>query len=157
MITAQIGEPALKTKETAPRKPLRLWPGMVGAALVALGWFVVPAVVPRVLGPAMLAGLFGVLVIAVWWLFFSRARWFERIGAVVLIILALIATRRLVHESIAGGAMGYLLYVLAVPFMSLALVVWAITTHRLTNGIRRASLAGLPAVLQIAYRPVSGW
>jgi outer membrane protein assembly factor BamB len=141
MITAQIGEPALKTKETAPRKPLRLWPGMVGAALVALGWFVVPAVVPRVLGPAMLAGLFGVLVIAIWWLFFSRARWFERIGAVVLIILALIATRRLVHESIAGGAMGYLLYVLAVPFMSLALVVWAITTHRLTNGIRRASLA----------------
>ena len=127
-------------KKSRPRKPLRLWPGMIGAALVALGWFVVPAIVPRVAGPAMLAGVFGVLVIALWWLLFSRARWFERLGAIVLIVFALIGTKRLVHESIAGGGMGYILYVLAVPVMSLAFVVWAVATRRLTNGIRRVSL-----------------
>lgn len=108
--------------------------------LVALGWFVAPAVVSRVAVPAMLVGVFGVLVTAVWWFFFSRARWFERLGAVVLIVLALIGTKRLVHESIAGGGMGYLFYILAIPVISLALVVWAGVTRRLTNGIRRASL-----------------
>src|SRR5688500_19182781 len=92
MITAQIDEPVLPTKESTERKPLRLWPGIVGAALVALGWFVVPAAIERVAGPAMLTGVFGALVIAVWWLVFSRARWFERLGAVVLIIFALIGT-----------------------------------------------------------------
>jgi outer membrane protein assembly factor BamB len=138
MLSTQIDEPVSARK--AIRKPLRLWPGIVGAVLVALGWFVVPAVVPRVLGPAMLVGVFGVLVIALWWLIFSRARWYERVGAIILIIVALIVTKRLVHTSIAGGAMGYLLYVLATPVLSLALVAWAVATWRLTNGIRRASL-----------------
>jgi outer membrane protein assembly factor BamB len=88
----------------------------------------------------MLAGVFGVLVIAVWWLAFSRARWFERLAGILLIVGALIGTKRLVHESIAGGAMGNLLYVLAVPVLSIALVTWAAATRRLTNVVRRASL-----------------
>ena len=44
--------------------------------------------------------------IVVWWLFFSRAPWSERLGAVILMAVALFATSRLVHASIAGGMMG---------------------------------------------------
>lgn len=140
MSGSQVDEPISSKNEPKLRKPLRLWPGLIGATLVTLGWFVVPFVIPRVTLPAMLVGVFGVLVIAVWWVLFSRARWFERLAALVLIIVALFATRRFVHVSIAGGAMGYLLYVLAVPVMSLALVAWALATRRLTNAVRYASL-----------------
>jgi outer membrane protein assembly factor BamB len=78
----------------------------------------------------------------VWWLFFSRAPWVERVGALVLMVVAIIATKRFVHESIAGGGMGMLLYVYAIPVVSLALVVWAVASRRLSlsRGLRRASL-----------------
>jgi hypothetical protein len=78
------------------------------------------------------------LAILVWWLFFSRAPWSERLGAIMLMIIALFATSRIVHESIAGGAMGMLLYFLAIPVLSLALVAWAAASRRLSNGPRRA-------------------
>jgi outer membrane protein assembly factor BamB len=55
-------------------------------------------------------------------------------------IVASLATKRLVHESIAGGGMGMLLYFLAIPVLSLALVAWAVATRRLSPGPRRASM-----------------
>ena len=78
----------------------------------------------------------------VWWLLFSRARWFERLGAVALIVLALYVTSKLIDISILNGAMGNLFFVLAVPVLALTLVVWAVATQRLrfTDGVRRASL-----------------
>src|SRR5262249_51240552 len=72
--------------------------------------------------------------------FFSRARWSERVGALLLIIGALLATSRVVHESIANGMMGMMLTVYAVPALSLALVVWAAVSQRFTDGLRRVSL-----------------
>jgi outer membrane protein assembly factor BamB len=82
------------------------------------------------------------LVVLVWWLFLSRAPWLERVGAVVLTVVALIATKRVVHESIAGGGQGILLYIYAIPVVSLALVLWAVAIRRLSlpSGPRRASL-----------------
>ena len=56
---------------------------------------------------AMMGAVVGGLLILLWWLFFSRAPWSERLGVTVLMIVALFATSRLVHESIAGGAMGF--------------------------------------------------
>ncbi|HYN81556.1 MAG TPA: PQQ-binding-like beta-propeller repeat protein, partial [Gemmatimonadaceae bacterium] len=88
----------------------------------------------------LLGGALGILGIVVWWLFFSRARWFERLGAIVLMVVALFATFRIVHVSIANGAMGYLFPVLAVPVLCLALVAWAVATRRLSDRFRRASL-----------------
>ncbi|MEK7832891.1 MAG: PQQ-binding-like beta-propeller repeat protein [Acidobacteriota bacterium] len=90
----------------------------------------------------MMGGLTCGLAVLVWWLFFSRAPWVERVGAVVLAVVALVATKRLVHESIAGGGMGMLIYIYAVPVVSLALVVWAVASRRLSlSGVpRRASL-----------------
>ena len=133
---AQTHEPTLKK----PRKPLRLWPGVVAAALLGLGRFVVPIVAPEATLYGLLGAALGILGVVVWWLFFSRARWFERLGAVVLMVGALFATFRIVHVSIANGAMGNLFYVLAVPVLCLALVAWAAATRRLSDRLRRASL-----------------
>jgi outer membrane protein assembly factor BamB len=55
-------------------------------------------------------------------------------------IVALFTTSRIVHESIAGGGMGMLLYFLAIPVLSLALVAWAVASRRLSSGPRRASM-----------------
>ena len=127
-------------KELKPRKPLRVWPGVIAASLLALGRFVVPSIAPETILYGFLAGAVAILGVLVWWLGFSRARWFERLGAVLLIIGALFATHRLVHISISNGSMGYLFPVLAVPVFCLALVAWAVATRHLSDNLRRASL-----------------
>jgi outer membrane protein assembly factor BamB len=126
--------------EPSARKPLRLWPGVVIAILQCLVCFVIPLVMPDAVLVALLAGPVGTLLIILWWLFFSRAAWSERVGAVGLMIVALFATRRIVHESIATGAQGMLFPILAIPYMGLALVAWAVATRRLPDGIRRATM-----------------
>src|ERR1035438_6602396 len=126
--------------EIPARKPLRLWPGVVIAILLGLLRFVVPVVVPDSLMYSVLGGLVGGLLVPVWWLFLSRAPWSERLGAIALMIVALFATKRIVHESIAGGAMGFLFPFLAIPVLGLAFVGWAVATRRLPDGLRRATL-----------------
>lgn len=123
------------------RKPLRLWPGVVIVALQWLIRFGVPLVAPEAAMYGMLGGLAGGLALVVWWLFFSRAPWSERLGAVALMIVALAATPLILHESIATGAMGMLFYLHAIPFLSLAFVVWAVATRHVTGGLRWATMA----------------
>ena len=115
----------MNTNESTVRKPLRLWPGVVGAVLLVLVGYVVPIVVPAYAGLGMIWAVLGALILILWWLLFSRARWYERVGAVVLMIAAVVAERPFVHASIAGGAMGNLSYILAIPTLSVALVAWA--------------------------------
>jgi len=137
-------------KQPKLRKSPRLWPGVIAAVLLVLLRFVVPAVAPDVLVfgiPGFALGLLGAficaLLILLWWLFFSRLPWTERLGGLILIIFTLFITNRLVHESISGGAMGALLYVLAIPVFALALVVWATFSQRLSHWPRRAALVGI--------------
>ena len=125
------------------RKPIRLWPGVIAVVLQWLGWFVLPLFAPQLPFVALLAGVVGGLIILIWWLFFSRALWLERIGALVLIVLALIGAKRLVHESIAGGAMGNLLYVLAIPVFSMGLVLWAVVTRHFSAAKRRLAFVAM--------------
>ena len=71
-------------------RPLRLWPGVVIVILQWLLRFALPVVVPDALLYGLIGGLFGgALAIALWWVFFSRAPWSERLGAIVLMIVAL--------------------------------------------------------------------
>jgi outer membrane protein assembly factor BamB len=132
----------LAQTEPTPRKPLRLWPGVVAVVLQWLGWFVLPVLFPEAAMYGFLAGALCALVIVLWWLFFSRAPspWFERVGALLLIIVAVIATKRIVHPSIENGAMGMMLFVFSIPVLSLALVAWVVASRRLASGPRRASL-----------------
>ena len=125
----------------APRKPLRLWPGVAIAIVSLVGRFVVPAVAPEATGYGVLVGFGAGVAILLWWLFFSRAPWSERLGAVVLMAVTLFATRFILDKSIAAGAMGTLFYILAVPTLSLAFVAWAAVTRHLSDGPRRAWMA----------------
>ena len=72
-----------QTDQPARRKPLRLWPGVVAVVLQWLARFGIKAVVPGFQGFAWSAqgGIIGAVAVIVWWLFFSRAAWAERLGA----------------------------------------------------------------------------
>src|SRR5215468_6099392 len=118
MTTSQIDSPI-------SRKPLRLWPGVIAVALQWLIRFGVPLIVPDAGGVAILGAVAFGLVVILWWLFFSRAPWVERVGAVALMAGGLFATSRIVHASIANGMMGMMLPIFAIPFLSLALVASA--------------------------------
>jgi outer membrane protein assembly factor BamB len=126
------------TNGQTPRKRLRLWPGVVAAVMVLLVRFAVPFVMPEVAIVGVIGGVVGGLAIVVWWVLFSRAPWSERISAILLMIVALLATSRVVHPSIANGMMGMMLPVFAIPVLALALVAWAVASHRLSSGPRRA-------------------
>ncbi len=129
-----------QTDEPTPQKPLRLWPGVVAVVLQLLVGFVVPMVVPEAVVFGVPGGLLGWLAIVVWWAFFSRAPRSERWGAVVLMIVALVATPRFAHVSIATGNMGFMIPLYATPVLSLAFVVWAVAGRHLSDGPRRATM-----------------
>ena len=130
----------MQTNEPTPRKPLRLWPGVVAAVLIVLVGYVIPIVMPEYAGYGMMGAAAGALIVILWWGLFSRARWYERVGAIVLMIAAMFAEKFVVHPSIAGGAMGNLSYVLVIPTLSVALVAWAAARDRLPAGARGAAV-----------------
>ena len=132
MTIAQTNQPA--------RRALRLWPGVVAVALQWLVRFGLPRVVPGALEFSAIGGVVGGLAVVVWWAFFSRAPRFERWGAVVLMVAGLFATPRFLHPSIATGMMGMIFPIYAIPVLSLAFVVWAVVTQRLSDGLRRATM-----------------
>src|SRR5712692_2836461 len=126
--------------KTPGRKPLRLWPGVVIAILQCLLSFVVPVIYPDAMLIGLLAGPVCALAIVLWWMFFSRAPWPERLGAVGLMVAAFFATSRIIDKSIATGAQGMLFPILAIPAVGLAFAVWAVATSRLSDGARRATM-----------------
>ncbi len=127
--------------EIVARKPLRLWPGVVIVIIQLLLRYVVLALFPDTMLISILAGPAGGLAVLLWWLFFSRAAWVERLGALALAVAALAVTKRFVDVSIATGAMGMLFYFLAIPPLSVAFVAWAVATRRLPDRTRRLSMA----------------
>ena len=70
-------------------KPLRLWPGVMFAVAMVVLVVGAPMVMPNADLPVGLIGMMvAALGILIWWLLFSRAPWVERIGAIVLMIIA---------------------------------------------------------------------
>ena len=122
------------------RKPLRLWPGVVLAVLVVLLRFAVPVVMPSIGMWGFFGGLIAALLIVLWWLFLSRARWSERLGAIALIVVAVVVTYRVVDPSIAGGMMGLMLPIYALPVLGIALVAGAAVGRGRSTGLRWASM-----------------
>jgi len=123
-----------------PQKPLRLWPGVLIVALQWLVRFGIPAVLPEAQMAGVVGELVGWLAIVVWWAFFSRAPRLERWGAIVMMIVAMVATRPITHESIQNGMMGLMFVMYAIPAVSLALVAWAVASRRLSAGPRRVAM-----------------
>lgn len=125
-----------------PPRPLRLWPGVLLAALLLVIKFGVPWLFPGALAVAFLGALACGALILGWWLFFSRAPWSERIGIVLVMAAALFATSRLVHPSIAGGMMRMMLPLVAIPILALGLVVAAAASRGWSTGARRGAMVG---------------
>jgi outer membrane protein assembly factor BamB len=123
------------------RQPLRLWPGVLAAVLTLLCRFVIPIVDSDAFGFAVVGGLVGALAIVVWWTLFSRAPWSERLGGLALMVVAVLATRPLLHKSIATGMMGMMFVIYAIPpVLTPAFVAWATASPRLSDRFRRASM-----------------
>lgn len=118
--------------------PLRTKPGLVAGALIVIG-FIVAVTWPAGSGYGLIAALVGALTVFVWWLVFSRARWWERLGALVVVAAMWFGTRPLLDSSIVGGGMGYL-PVLAFPVLAagLGISVWA--TRHASDGARRVAI-----------------
>src|SRR4051812_33674233 len=104
-----------KTFHPAPERSLRLWPGVAGAVLICVGRYVLPALFPDAAVWGVLAAVAGAAVVLLWWLFFSRARWSERVGAIVVVIVAALVVRPFVDKSILGGMMGMMYPAFALP------------------------------------------
>ncbi len=130
-----------QSDELTPRKRLRLWPGVAAVMVQWLLWVGVPLVAPDYAGVGVFGGVACGLIVLVWWLFFSRALWAERLGVIVVMIVAVLVTKRLVHISISNGLMGMMLPVYSIPPLSLALVASAALGQSLSIGARRAVMA----------------
>ena len=126
------------TPTQLPWKPLRLWPAIVAVVLQWVFRIGVKAAVPGIkgFGYAVLGSLAFAIVLVIWWAFFSRARWRERLGALALIVAALGVTWLLKHESMWLPW----LFAYAVPVLSLAFVAWAVATKRLSPRVRHATM-----------------
>lgn len=119
----------------------RLWPGVVIVIVQWLLWFVLPLIEPEAGLISVIGGLAAGLAVVLWWVFFVRAAWSERLGVIVLMIVAVAATRPILHQSIQNGMMGMMFVVYAIPGLSLALVAGALAGRRLSAGPRRAVMA----------------
>ncbi|MEI7727568.1 MAG: PQQ-binding-like beta-propeller repeat protein, partial [Bacteroidota bacterium] len=131
-----------KTEEPVQQKPLRLWPGVIIVILQWLVRFGIPSVVHSGIATqtGVFGGLLGGVAIFLWWAFFSRAPRFERWGAIVLMIVSLVATSYILHKSIATAMMGLMFAVYSIPVLCLAFVLWAVVSKHLTVKLRRITM-----------------
>ena len=137
--------------DSTSREPLRLWPGVVLVVLQWLGWWAVPIVLPDATFYGILGGLLAGPILLVWWAFFSRAPRFERWGAVALVIVAMAATPRLLHESVATGNMGMQFFLWGIPVVSL----WAGLPHYINVSPNpRGALALVQKLVQLIGVPL---
>ena len=123
----------------SPKKLLRVWPAIVLVLLQWISRFGVKAVVPGIegFGQAMMGSFAFTILLIIWWVFFSRARWKERFGALGLMVAALGTAWIFRHETMwVLWLVGY-----AIPILALAFVLWAVLTRKLPDRVRYATMA----------------
>ncbi len=85
----------------------------------------------------MMATFACALAVVLWWLFLSRAAWVERLGAIVLLAAAALATAKLSDASMWPAALA----TYGLPFLFVAFVAWAVATRHLPDRRRRVAMA----------------
>ena len=130
----------MEADRTRDAKPIRLWPGVAIVIIVLLSRFVLPRLAPEMGAVGAMTGLASGLLIAVWWLFASRAPWAERLGGVALIAAGVAAVQPFLHRSMAEAGMGFLYFVYAVPAVCVAFVAWALLARGLRGAARYVSM-----------------
>jgi len=132
-----------------PWRPLRIWIPLVLVPLMGFMRFV-PGLIPN--GPSMIwmASAFGPfligLLVVLWWLVASRARWFERIVGLVGLVAAIVIEQLICHPSMRGP----LPIVLTIPMAIAAFAIGAVIFGSMLS-IRRTGFALGLAVLATAY------
>ena len=142
---------ASATESARERPPLRVWPGVVIVLLQWLARFGLPVVAPDYTSVGVMVSLAAGVAIVIWWLFFSRASWPERLGAMAVMTVALLATPLVLHPSISTGAMGGLFFILVMPTLSLAFVAWVVVSRHL------AGVASSVALVIAVGMACAGW
>jgi len=131
-----------QSNEPTSKKSLRLWPGLVIVILQWLVRFGVPLFVP--VDAAVQLGIFGAVICGIlfiiWWVFYSRASWLERLGAPILMLAAIVVIPHFLDVSMATSMMGLLYVVYSIPVMCLAFVFWAIATRKHSTFLRRLTM-----------------
>jgi len=120
----------------SPRPPLRLWPGVTALVIQWLLWIAPPLVLDDAFIVSVAGSVVLGLIILLWWLFFSRAAWFERIAAIVVMVVSVFLMFSVVHPSVSNGMMGGMLPVFSIPLLCLGLVGWAAISHTLPGRLR---------------------
>ena len=120
---------------------LRLWPALLIIVVMLAATYGTGLVVPGtmvqfmllMIGPMVGAGL-----LAIWWLFASRAPLADRLAGLIVLLLAGLLTHPLAHESMKP--LGLLIY--GVPAASTTFVIWLwATQHRWSWQWRRCATA----------------
>lgn len=123
---------------------LRLWPLAVIVVIFAAFVTFAPLLpIDMEMGPTlrvMFGAMLSALLIFVWWLVGSRARWSERLGVVLLVPPSIIATHALVDPSIAGGAQGMMAYMFGFATFAFAIAAWALLENRVNGNARYLAL-----------------
>jgi outer membrane protein assembly factor BamB len=140
------------TIHESARTPLRLWPGIAIAIAMIVVVFGAPIVSAEGSMYAFIGGAVGALLLILWWLFFSRAPWLERLAAMALVIAGVFGGKYLVDMSIAGAGQGFLVYILGLQPLMLGLVAWAYLTRNAQPATRRAALV---AAVLVALVPIN--
>ena len=120
---------------------LRLWPGVAAALMIVVARLVIAPFVPGGGLIGVLLGMAGAVLVFVWWLLLSRAAWMERIGVILLTVLAAALTQRIAHPSIGGASAGLLFILLLPSTVPLFLVAGAFLARRSSSRMRRMVLA----------------
>ncbi len=129
--------------------PLRVWPAwlvVVAMLIVRVLPQFVPEPADELLMVAMLGPPAGGILLLIWWLGLSRARWQERIVGVVGIVLALAAVLGLVHYSMRGVGTIFLTF----PMGLAAFGIGTILFRRMLS-FKRTVLAILLAAIGFGY------
>ena len=140
MTTALMDNPLAK-------RSLRLWPGVLAVTWqwLSLAFLVNQARTDPLLGAMVVTvGVYGGAVVGIlWWLFFSQAPWMERVGALILMPLALFMTLIATWGGYYAGSFWQTEFVDGSLILCLALLVWAVLSQHLATVPRRVALVAV--------------
>ena len=134
--------PNVPNSANAAFRPLRIWIPLLLLPLMLLMRFI-PDLIQN--GPSMIwmASAFGPFLVAalimVWWLLFSRARWYERLLGIAGIVLILAVEQWIAHYSMRGP----LLIVMTIPMTIAAFAIGLILLGQRLS-FQRTALALCP-------------
>lgn len=132
-------------------KPLRLWPGITIVSIQVFTRFVLPLIAPEAMEIGMMAGFACILLLVIWWLFFSRATKMDRLVGLGLMIVIPAILVRFTHISVETGMMGMMFYIYALPTLCVGFVVWAVFFGKLPTAPRRITMAAAIFLSTVAW------